>query len=171
MEKKEKERLLKALYSTNDQSILNALETIEKKGSSVFTKPMIELLKTTQNKDLKTKVLQMFRHLKNQTAGEIIADSLPDINAGEIQKELVSACWMNGLDYSGKLNIFVEVFSNQKFETAFEAYTVITNTPLEKLSEVELSALYEKAKKCLHDSSELKQNTAEDLCEYFYRGI
>ena len=162
-----KEKLLNALFSTETQTILNTLETISKKGSSIFTIPMIEILSKTKNSEVQSKILHIFHHLKNQKAGEILAENISDKKYESLRKELISACWMNGLDYSEHLDIFLNIFAEEDFEIAFEAYTLITNSVTDKLHKDKMTALKEKSELIYNSSSDLKKEIAADLCEFF----
>lgn len=44
-----------------------------------------------------------------------------------IRKEILTACWQNGLDFSAFLPVFIDFIIREDWEIAFEAFTVIDN--------------------------------------------
>lgn len=53
--------------------------------------------------------------------------AIEDDRLKAIRKQLLTACWQNGLDFSTFVPVFIDQVINEDWETAFEAFTVIDN--------------------------------------------
>lgn len=58
--------------------------------------------------------------LRSEIVAEIRKDHKPDT-----ARMLVSSCWQSGMDYSGFLAEFADIFRNSDYATAIECFTVI----------------------------------------------
>ena len=81
------------------------------------------------------------------TAATFEQAPVTDEDNKDIQKELLEACWQNGLNYAQFLPIFIQVVIEEDDITAFEALTVIENLdhlPSDKVLEEQLDLINSK---------------------------
>ena len=133
----------------------------------MFILPIIEVLCNNKDGEVQNKILHILRHLKNQKAGDIFAENLSKSKFKTFRKDLITVCRMNGLDYSNHLDIFLDLFAKENFETAFEAYTLIMNSVPNKLAEEKLNTLKQKSETIYNNASDLKNDISADLCVFF----
>ena len=141
MKKEEKERLIAKLFSTNENEILEAIKLIRKIGDSTFLKAIFQLLNTTKSEKVSSSISNMLNELKDAKTVPVITDAITDKDYKNIIKALLVSCWMSGLDYRNHLNIFADIFLEEDFLTAFEAFTVIENSEIPKDSEQIISII------------------------------
>jgi hypothetical protein len=104
------------------------LEELSHIGHSQYIPSMIDLLNTSENEQIKMKIIKILLEIKHNDAVPFLIDAIENDNYSSIQETLVRSCWENGLNYSNHLSVFVNLLINGSYMTAFEAYTVIENT-------------------------------------------
>jgi hypothetical protein len=88
---------------------------------------LVELMNRTQNREIKSKIAEIFGNLKEKEAVPLMIEAIRNPKYSPILKELVSSCWENGLDFSKYLSVFVDLLIGNDLIISFEAYTVIMN--------------------------------------------
>lgn len=121
------EAILKELLSANSVKVIEALEELRVSGKTSDIPFLLELLHSSQNVEIKSKITGLLGNLKEKDSVPIIIEAIQNQEYEPELKQLVSCCWENGLDYSMYLSVFVELLIDRDFLVAFEAYTVITN--------------------------------------------
>ncbi len=124
--KKETE-LIKKLFSIKENEVLEAISEIKTNGNIALLTPLLKLIKHPQSSKIENEAKAIFLNIKDEKAVEFIVNTLKNDQYSDIRKFLVAACWQNGLDYSTYLSDFVQLFINENFEIAFDAFTVIEN--------------------------------------------
>jgi hypothetical protein len=119
--------ILKNLKSANSERVIETIEELRVSGKTSDIPVLLELLHTSQNVEVKSKITSLFGNLKDNAGVPLIIEAIQDQKYAPELKQLVSCCWENGLDYSNYLPIFVDLLIGKDFLIAFEAYTVITN--------------------------------------------
>ena len=130
MEKSEEIKLRKQLHSNEPIDIIKAVSILRETGNEIFIEDLARILCTTDNNEIYALTLRIFDDLKNKNAVPEIIKVIKDKSYEKEKRSLVSSCWKSGLDYSAALSIFFDIFINDDFLTAFEAYSVLeTNIP------------------------------------------
>lgn len=97
-------------------------------GKSGYLPYLFELATTTtKSGQVKNEVFKLLNDLKDNDATFFLAKAIDDDKYSSIRKELVEACWQNGLNYSGYLPLFTKLVIHGTDEVSFEAFTVIDN--------------------------------------------
>lgn len=128
MESKKPDKNIQAnLFSANTAVVISALNTLKEKGNSAYLPLLFDLLNSNPEEAIEKEILFILDNLKMKDAVPYIAEALQNDKYLPIRKKLTMACWENGLDYSNYLPVFVNLVINEKWETGFEAFTVIEN--------------------------------------------
>ena len=112
MTKKTNKDLIAQLQASDTPIVLATIKKISESGNSAYLVPLLDLLSKTSSEDVKKRLKLLLAELKHTDAIPVIIDAIQDEKYKKIQKELVSSCWENGLDFSNHISIFVD-FSNQ----------------------------------------------------------
>jgi len=115
------------LRSKDEEVVLNALNDLRDSGSAVYLPLMAEILLTSEFEDVRKSVLSVLGELKDKDSVPWFMDILEDIRYLPVRKELMAACWQNGLDYSPYLERLVDWVIGNEMDIAFEAFTIIEN--------------------------------------------
>lgn len=130
MEEHLKIKLIKQLHSKDPLEVKEAIKIIRETGNEIFINDLAGVLCTTNNKEISVLILRIFDDLKNKNAVPEIVKVLKDKSYAKEKRNLVSSCWKSGLNFSGELDVFFEIFVNEDFLTSFEAFSVLeTNIP------------------------------------------
>jgi hypothetical protein len=130
MEKHEEIKLRKQLHSKDSFDIIEAINVLRESGNEIFVPDLARILCNTDNDEIHSLILKIFDDLKNKNTVSEIVNVLKDKSYEKEKRNLVSSCWKSGLNFSEELDVFFEIFVNDDFLTAFEAYTVLeTNIP------------------------------------------
>jgi hypothetical protein len=115
------------LQSGKTSTILTALLEIKESGNIYIIPLLLELLKSNPEQEVKQEIANILGNLKLQAAVPILIEAIQNPVHHSIQKELIIACWQNGLNFESYLSIFVDLVIKHEWETGFEAFTVIEN--------------------------------------------
>lgn len=127
MENKERLIITEHLFSEHKSTVLAALATVKVKGDAELLKSVIQLLHLSDNQSIKSEINDILCSLKQISAVPILIEALQNVNYITIRKEILTGCWMSGLVFRDSLSVFVDIFLETDFLTAFEAFTVIEN--------------------------------------------
>jgi len=120
--------ILKKLYSSNEEQVLKAIETISDNGNSDYISLLIDLLNTHESETVKKNITKILSELKHTNTVPILVKAIEDHKFINIRETLVRACWENGLDFTNYFSTFIDLLIHGDYMVAFEAYTVIENT-------------------------------------------
>jgi hypothetical protein len=129
----------------NPQNKRKELEHILSKGNFVEITKSIKLLRDesplrgvigllvafyneTDNVSIKRLIKEFLDDLKDQSLCEEVVAELKKEMKPESKRMLVSSCWQSGLDYSGYLSDFSDLFLAGDYITAIECFTVIESS-------------------------------------------
>jgi HEAT repeat protein len=161
----EHKAILKGLNSANPDIVLDAIDALRASGKTSDIPVLLELLLQSHNPEVKTKITGLFANLKDQETIPMLVNAIQDQKYEAVQKQLISSCWENGLDYTPYLPVFVNLLIEKDFIIAFEAYTVITNMEKaidQRLIDVEI----EKLDKALHTTTPEKKSLMLDVIDF-----
>lgn len=115
------------LFATNTERVLSAINRIKEKGNKHYLPMLFELLASHPKNEVEKEIVKLLGTIKSKDTVPYFADALENEKYKPIQKSILTACWQNGLDFADYWPLFVEIVINEKWETAFEAFTVIEN--------------------------------------------
>jgi len=125
--------LIKDLQSSKTETVITTLKFIATEGNKELLSEVITLLHQTNNKKIQEEIITILENLKDQKSVPILIEAINDEKYIHELSILVSACWKNGLNYEDYVETFVNVFIDENFQIAFDAFTVIDN--MDKLKE------------------------------------
>ncbi|MFV0592498.1 MAG: HEAT repeat domain-containing protein [Draconibacterium sp.] len=150
------------LFSANSETVLSAIETLREKGNKEYLPILFELLFSAPEEEVKNAILKLLGTVKDKETIPVFIDALQNKKYISIRKEIATACWQNGLDFSGHVHVFADLIINENWEVAFEAFTVIEN--LEHFPpEEEFKAIRLKVAGALKTADEKKQYFLEEI--------
>lgn len=115
---------VKALRSGNKRTMLEALDEIRKGSEAFIIKELAYLLLDQEDPEITRGIEVLLSELKIQEAVPILVECIQDESYLPIQRQLVAACWQNGLNYSEHAVLFATLVMDAPLETAIEALTV-----------------------------------------------
>lgn len=119
--------LIAGLTSGSEQKILETVSELEKKGNPLYIPVLIDVLANSDSRQVRKSILELFDNLKDKDSIPYLISAICDVTGKSLQRDLVSCCWKNGLDFSEYLSFFTDLVIESDFEIAFEALTVIDN--------------------------------------------
>ncbi len=157
--------ILKSLNSNDPLVVVETIEKLRTIGKISDIPVLIELLHTSQDKEVRAKISNLLATLKDIDAIPFLIEAILDLKYVQELKELVSACWENGLDYSTYLSLFVDMLIEKDFIIAFEAYTVLMNME-SKIDQEKIDQEIDKLQKSLSSADEQKRILLLDVIDY-----
>lgn len=150
------------LFSPESEIVISAIRLLEEQGNRNYLPILFELLVAHSEKKVRVEILKLLGNIKDKESVEIFTEALKTPKFAPIRKEIATACWQTGMDFSAHLDIFADLVINENWETAFEAFTVIENTeefpPQEQLKDLKL-----KVAGALKTADEQKQYFLEEI--------
>lgn len=131
------------LFSNDTKVVLSALNSLKDKGNKDYLPMLFELLLSIPEAEIQKEILKLLGTIKDKETIPAFVEALEDKKFSAIWKEILTACWQNGLDFSEHMRVFVDLVIEGEWEVAFEAFTVIENLeffpPEEELKEIKLT--------------------------------
>lgn len=124
------------LFSANNEIVVAAVQKIRSHGNSLYIPILLDLLISNPDNEIEKEILKLLGNIKAKNAVPLLVKALQDPTYKSVQKNILTACWQNGLNYDDYLPFFVDIVINEDWETAFEAFTLIEN--MEHLPEPEI---------------------------------
>ncbi|MDD4190017.1 MAG: HEAT repeat domain-containing protein [Mangrovibacterium sp.] len=156
---------IQLLHSGNAGIVTGAIEELRENGHAGYLPVLLELLHSTNNDSIRKHITGLLAELKSQEAVPFLVEAIQNRQyAGELSA-ILSACWENGLDYSGYLPVFVDLVIEKEFLVAFEAYTVVINMT-GGISDAVQEAVRKKIKDALGSIHENKKELLRDILDY-----
>jgi|SRR5690554_2947671 len=150
------------LQSERSVIVLSALDEIKTKGNISYLPLMFDLLKSQPDLEIEKEIKNILGSLKVEEATSVIAEALQSDQYRPIRKDLITACWQNGLDYKEHLPVFVDMIIEEEWETGFEAFTVIENLKVLPKQDV-IDECVIKIKNSLSEASDKKRYFLEEI--------
>jgi hypothetical protein len=119
--------IIKDLDSDNEKTALTALKQLRKHGKAEAIKPIVELLKSSGNDNIKTEVISLLYDLKDQSVVDELVSTIEDDSNESVKATLISIFWQSKLDGSEYISSFVKEAIKGDYMTCIEALTVVEN--------------------------------------------
>lgn len=113
------------LLSERTVAVLSALNELKERGNVAYLPFIFDILNSGPVPEVEKEILNILGTLKDREAVPVIADALMNPRYYSIRRQLITACWQNGLDYKDYLTLFIDIIIQEEWETGFEAFTVI----------------------------------------------
>ena len=154
--------MIARLRSDNVSILLQAISDLHETGSPLYLPLLAEILLETESEQVRKSIYKLLGELKDKDAAPVLISLIRDkVNLG-IRRELLAACWQNGLDYSPWLPQLVDWVIDSELEVAFEAFTIIENLeqfPAADIREAEVV----KINKALKEATQTKSYLLKEL--------
>lgn len=115
------------LFSADKDQVLAALNKLKESGNKDYLPILFELMVAGCEQDVEKEIQKLLGTIKDKETIPVFINALQEDRYEPIRKNITTACWQNGLDFSANIEVFVDVVINENWETAFEAFTVIDN--------------------------------------------
>lgn len=150
------------LFSTKADVIITAIQSLKENGNVKYLPILFELLMANPEMIVREEILKLLGTIKDKETIPVFAQALQNDKYVKIRKDLTTVCWQNGMDFSMYLSVFTELIINEKWDVAFEAFTLIENLehfpPEEQLKPIKL-----RIANALKSADEQKQYFLEEL--------
>ena len=150
--------IIKDLSSDVDKKVLTAIKQIRKHGKKETISPLINLLSTTDNVEIKNEITSLLFDLKDQS---VVEELIAAIETGDYIKEkalLISIFWQSSLDSSQYISTFIKEAIKGDYMICIEVLSVIDNYDA-TFQETEIEDL----KFDLDEAIELEQTEKKDI--------
>lgn len=162
MTKKPDPAILIRLNSPSEEVVLQTLQELRSTGSPAYIPVLAEMLLAGKGEEIRDGILSLMGELKEKESAQVLVETIQNDHFLPVRKELITACWQNGLDYSPWLSQFVDWVIQHEMEIAFEAFTVIEN--LETFPDAEIrEAEIRKINQALQDADQVKAYLLKEL--------
>jgi len=121
------EQIKRNLFSAKTDVVISALESIQKKGNKLYLPILFDLLNSSPEPEIETEIKHLLETVKDKESVNSFLRAIEDDKYKPIRKDLLTACWQNGLDFSTFVPVFIDLIIREDWEIAFEAFTVIDN--------------------------------------------
>ena len=115
------------LFSADKDQVLAALNKLKESGNKDYLPILFELMVAGCEAEVERQIQRLIGTVKDKETIPVFINALQEEHFKPIRKNIATACWQNGLDFSDKIEFFVDLVINENWETAFEAFTVIDN--------------------------------------------
>lgn len=150
------------LFSTENNVVISALNSLKEKGNKDYLPILFELLVAAPEAEIRNEILRLLGTIKDKNTIPVFIESLHEKKFLAIRKDILTSCWQNGLDFSSHLAVFVDLVIESEWEVTFEAFTVIEN--LEHFPpEEEVKAIKLKVAGALKSADEQKGYFLEEI--------
>jgi len=156
---------IKILKSGNQKLIELAIEDLRENGNSAYIPFILEILHTTDQPEIKKKILNLFSELKQRKAIPELMKALQNKEYKNEWNNILQSCWENGMDYSKFLPVFIDLAISEDFMTSLDSCTVITGMTGE-ISDSTYQTESRKIKEALLTEESKKKEILQDILEY-----
>lgn len=115
------------LFSANPEQTISALKSIQEKGNKLYLPILFNLLVSNPEPETKKEILKTLGTVKKNDAVPVFVEALCEKKYQPIRKQLLIACWQNGLDFKEHLPLLIDIIIEEDWESGFEAFTIVEN--------------------------------------------
>lgn len=119
--------IISDLTSSEEKKIFTALKQLRKHGKKEAIKPLIELLSSTENDEIKSEITALLFDLKDQSVVEEIIDAIESNNYPSEMATLISIFWQSSLDSSENITTIVKQAIKGDYMVGIEVLSVLDN--------------------------------------------
>ncbi|MDR1273199.1 MAG: hypothetical protein LBK12_01490 [Odoribacteraceae bacterium] len=122
-----KQEILQKLKSRQQELVDQAIEEIRANDDFSIVPELVETLLHASDAYLIARLTTLLADVKETGLTTLLAERLASAGREEGRANLLRVCWESALDFSGHLEVFVNLLLDEDFVTALEASTVIEN--------------------------------------------
>lgn len=156
------QRIQQNLFSPKPEVVAAAINEIKERGNRLYLPLLFELLNTGPEKEIEMEILNLLGTVKDKDTANSFMRAIEDDKFKKIRKQILTACWQNGLDFSTFLPVFIDQVINEDWETAFEAFTVIDNLEFLPAEAIVLISV-EKINRAMNNANEQKKYFLQEI--------
>jgi len=119
--------IIKDLTSSEDKKVFTALKQLRKHGKKEAIGPLVDLLSTTKNEEIKSQIINLLFDLKDQSVVEEIINAIENEKYKSERATLISIFWQSSLDSSEYISIIVKQAIIGDYLIGIEVLSVIDN--------------------------------------------
>jgi hypothetical protein len=119
--------LLLKLRSSNDKTVLEAIELFRKEGTTESLMDFIDVVLNHNSDEIIKKGTKVLYDIKDEKAINVIFTCIKDEKYSHVQKQLISVLWEAGMNCEDRLEDLVEISIKGTSIAVLEALTVIEN--------------------------------------------
>ncbi len=125
-QKKSQEQIWSEKLDSGDQdTVKEAIKEIREFGNIKILPVLIEKYSKNTDSFLRKELEKLLSDIKHKEAAGIMFQYVLNPGYSHIKKDLLTILWQSRLDFSPYVAELVEIFINEPFEMAFEAFTVL----------------------------------------------
>ena len=156
------EQILKRLRSGDETTVLKAINDLRSSGHIDYIPVLLEILNASGSEAVYREMANFLADIKDARVIPLYIEGLKDPALERARAVIASACWQSGMDYSGHLEVFLEMFLESDYMTSLESFSVIEQS-LENLSSEDIARGREMLLEGLKKIPEEKKPLAREL--------
>ncbi len=161
--KKENEIIKEKLVSPQETDVIEGIREMRSLGNSETLSEVLHLLNNKPSVELTGIIFDLLNDLKMQDSAEILVHYIKNHKNSPYLRELISACWQNGLDYSQQIGLFTELAVKNDILVTIETFSVIQEN-IDLVNESERYKIASSLEKRLKDiSDQEKQKLLKEI--------
>lgn len=121
-----------ALQSANEKTITDILLILQKEGDVKILPEMFQLYNEQKGTIVGKEIYNFLRNVKHPDAKEMFIEAIKNPALSSIEQDILSLCWQSTLNFNEYILFFVETFIKNDIQSAFEAFTVLEYTAIDK---------------------------------------
>ena len=119
--------IISNLSSSEEKKVFTALKQLRKHGKKDAIIPLIDLLSSTNNKEIKNEITQLLFDLKDQSVVDDLILAIENENYINEKSILISIFWQSSLDGSQHISNFIKQAIKSNYLVGIEVLSVIDN--------------------------------------------
>jgi hypothetical protein len=123
-EKRNRETI-RRLRSGRKELILETVRELRQNGNRDIMPDVIGLISAGSNDEVTDACVSLLNDIKDRSSAQVISEFIRKDRKRRNLDRIVAACWQNGQDYSGDIDLFIDLVLEEDYATAVEAFTVV----------------------------------------------
>lgn len=120
-------KIEQGLFSKNTEEVVSAINSIKEVGNKMYIPLLFDLLNLKPEHEIEVEITRLLGTVKDKDSVNTFMRAIENNKYKSIRKNILTACWQNGLDFSTFLPVFIDLIVTEEWEIAFEAFTIIDN--------------------------------------------
>jgi hypothetical protein len=116
---------VRILQSGKEIAIIEAVRGMYDTGTVEILPHLFRLFFVTRSELIRKEILGLLNNIKDKNACPYFMEAVRNYKGQEFYHQIVSSCWQNGLDFSGEIQVFIDLVIEQDLFTAVEAFSVV----------------------------------------------
>jgi len=118
--------IVKRIRSDKESIVIPTVNHLRNRiQSAAYIPEIIDLLDKTKNDVIRKELTLFLADMKDASGIPYIIEALNNRQYEKIWHEIIATCWQSGLNFSGYLETFIDIFLEEDYLTSLEAFSVI----------------------------------------------